>query len=292
MLQPLLPSDAARALIIASVRAKTYRALGGVGSGNFGHEGRPGEIGGSTATSGILDAIQKADGGFTYNPLTGHSPTSGYALSLHKDRERVLNEMSLVHLAQYAKDNNDLLSAADNYLGGWHNPEDGKFYLDVSTVVKNPSDAERLGREHHQLAYFDLSKGQSVPIEHHHVKAASTFYRGRLEDRANTRRSYRVGAQDDGARTDARRSGRSTQGARGLGGAGSGNFGHAGRKGEVGGSGGGLEGDQEVLTSQEQLSHSDRRWQVSLDCIISPRWQGGHPLARRDVSPYDRTGEK
>src|SRR5262245_43395288 len=41
-----LPLDSARAALLLA------RALGGPGSGNFGHAGRPGQVGGSAPTSG------------------------------------------------------------------------------------------------------------------------------------------------------------------------------------------------------------------------------------------------
>lgn len=124
--------------------------------------------------SGILEAIVQADGGFTYQPATGEQPKTGFALSLHKDRERIvsLKDISLMTLVQYAKDNIDLLSNPNNYFGAWHNPTDNKVYFDVSTVVNSSQEAERLGREAHQLAYFDLEQGKSVDITEARNQAA------------------------------------------------------------------------------------------------------------------------
>lgn len=114
----------------------------------------------------VLETISKPDGGFTYQPATDESPTSGYALSIYKGRERVFDvaKLTLNDLWEHAQDNWDLLSKPGNYIGGWHNPEDGKAYLDVSMVVKDKAEAERMGRENNQLAYFDLGKGESVKL--------------------------------------------------------------------------------------------------------------------------------
>lgn len=179
------------------------RSLGGAGSGNYGHSGRPGEIGGSGPSAGLLDAIKKADGGFTYNAVTGEQPKTGYALSLHKDREQVLDakQVSLVTLAQYAQDNRSLLGQPNNFLGAWHNPVDDKIYIDVSTVVKSATEAERLAREAHQLAYFDLEHGKSIEVPH--VKAAAQF--GWSQKRpSNATGSYRARQGVDWTRTDTR----------------------------------------------------------------------------------------
>jgi hypothetical protein len=124
---------------------------------------------------GILDAIGRADGGFTYHAVTGDQPKVGFALSLHPDREAIMDDSkaTVVALASYAAKNWDLLKDTNNYMGGWHNPEDGKVYLDVSTVVETAAEAERLCREANQIAYFDLVKGQSIKVAGgRHAKAA------------------------------------------------------------------------------------------------------------------------
>jgi len=124
---------------------------------------------------GILDAIGRADGGFTYHAVTGDQPKVGFALSLHPDREAIMDDSkaTVVALASYAAKNWDLLKETNNYMGGWHNPEDGKVYLDVSTVVDSAAEAERLCREANQIAYFDLVKGQSIKVVGgRHAKAA------------------------------------------------------------------------------------------------------------------------
>jgi len=234
----------------SQIRGLATRALGGVGSGNFGHEGRPGEVGGSGpgAIGAVLTAIHQADGGFTYHAVTGAQPSTGYALSLHKDRERVIpnaKDLTLDDLVDYTYQNRDLLEQDSNYLGGWHNPNDGKAYLDVSTVVPSRDDAERLGREHHQLAYFDLEKGQSVDlIRVHHGRKTDSKLNRPAQGASLPRRSDRVSQATHGPRFDTGGDrARTTKDSHvrtevvALGGPGSGNFGHEGRPGEVGGSG-------------------------------------------------------
>jgi hypothetical protein len=116
---------------------------------------------------GLMADIAKPDGGFTYSVTTNSSPKSGYALSIHKGREQVIpmKELTPLALTQYAIHNHDLLSQANNYLGAWHNPEDNKVYLDISTVVHSTEEATRLGRLHNQLAYFDLGKGEAIRLD-------------------------------------------------------------------------------------------------------------------------------
>jgi len=225
-----------------------FRNAGGPGSGNFGHAGRPGAVGGSsrgTGYSNLLRDISKPDGGFSYNPITRTSPTSGYMVSIHKGRELVLDTKAVngVTLATYVRDNADLLRQSNNYLGAWHNPENDKVYLDVSRHTESRAEAEALGKKHNQEAFFDLVNGKSVdlkPNEEAYGRAAEEafteagwFGRG-LADPVGD------GATDEGSHGhDANGSGDGRDDEdpfRSAGGPGSGHFGHAGRPGYVGGS--------------------------------------------------------
>ena len=136
---------------------------GGPGSGRY-PKGSGGQA--KPTPRNVLDSMMTPDGGFTYNVLSGHQPKTGFALSVHPDRGEIIDAVkaNVVALAQYTVKNWDLLKEKGNFIGGWHNPEDGKVYLDVSTVVKTPEEADHLSREAQQLAYFDLVKGTSVKI--------------------------------------------------------------------------------------------------------------------------------
>jgi hypothetical protein len=228
------------------------RMLGGPGSGNPDQprddQGQWTSSGGTASTPpGILDAINQADGGFTYHAVTGTQPKTGFVLSLHKDREQVLDvkDIDVVELATYAAKNRDLLGQTDNYLGGWHNPANGKVYLDVSTVVQSATDAEHLARAAQQEAYFDLQTGTSVPIDYGQqalVKAAQTYLEshGFFERPTHISRPHRAREAINGGgphtRTDRTRAGDPRARIVTAGGPGSGHFGHAGRPGEIGGS--------------------------------------------------------
>lgn len=138
-------------------------------SGKFTESGGGGTTHGSHGPeySKLLSTIRQPDAGFTVHAVTGKQPVKGYALSMFKGRETVkpVKDLTLLDLARFAKQNKDLLSQKDNYFGAWHNPANHAVYLDVSKIVSTPAEAERLGREHSQLAYFDLGHGRSVDIE-------------------------------------------------------------------------------------------------------------------------------
>lgn len=154
---------------------------------------------------GILDAIGRPDGGFTYHAVTGEQPTTGFALSIHRDREAVMDDSqaTVVALARYAAKNWGLLKESGNFIGGWHNPDDGKVYLDVSTVVETAEEADRLARAADQIAYFDLVKGQSIKIGTRHAAKADSPSHGATRRPAHAGGSDRPVQVVDGPRSHA-----------------------------------------------------------------------------------------
>lgn len=142
----------------------TIKQSGGKGSGNFGHAGRPGKVGGSSSDSGRSESKTGKDlynkvieqGGFTYQPIHDISPTDGYMVSPYSDREKVISTsiLSDKDIAEYIVNNRDLLQKSDHFLGGWIYEEN--CYLDISIRLKNKSDANRIARENNQIAFFDL----------------------------------------------------------------------------------------------------------------------------------------
>jgi hypothetical protein len=115
--------------------------------------------------------------GFTYHPIDGSSPTSGYALSPYRNRERVIDidQVSADSLEQYLIDNEDIWVRPDHYFGAWYNTEDGKVYLDVSIVAKTTEQAERLSVRHKQEAYYDLAAGETVYVRARGDEAGKSF---------------------------------------------------------------------------------------------------------------------
>jgi hypothetical protein len=164
---------------------------GGAGSGNFGHAGRPGEIGGSIGGGGrgaahardvtgaseaavdtarFFERVSEPDGGFSVNPITGSEPSGAghYAVSTFPKRGKVFDGASITpdDLYNYMRGNMAVLSKPDAYFGGWRDPETGKVYLDISRVTTDKAQAESLARRYNQIAYFDFGAGASVKVHH------------------------------------------------------------------------------------------------------------------------------
>lgn len=146
---------------------------GGKGSGNFGHKGRKGLVGGSSKTGGGMglamsravkgvkeyDPKNDIDGGFTVDLKTGESKrlgkSEGYAVGgygtemvvsmedWNKNKDRIVKE--------YFAKNRKKLQQDGYYLGGWvptkNSTSDksivGKVVLDVSRVFTDRKQAAR-----------------------------------------------------------------------------------------------------------------------------------------------------
>lgn len=148
---------------------------GGPGSGNFGHAGRPGEIGGSASASGAVRDLGKGivdktreTGGFTVSAkgeFLELGKTDGYAVGGQSNEascsvkdwndSRKRNKF----LRDYVKQNvSKLMPETGNYLGGW--VDNGRVYLDVSRVVKSEKEATIHAMKTDQDAITDFKKGE------------------------------------------------------------------------------------------------------------------------------------
>jgi len=147
--------------------ALTIKKQGGKGSGNYGHEGRPGKVGGSAskrigkAGSDLFNKLLES-GGFTYQPIYEISPATGFMVSPYSDREKVIETTSLSDkdIADYIINNRDLLQKQDHYLGGWL--YEGNCYLDISIRLESQSEANRVAKENNQIAFFDLDSMSEI----------------------------------------------------------------------------------------------------------------------------------
>lgn len=88
------------------------------------------------------------------------------AVSPYPNRSKVvpLGKLTPKVIQQYRDQNKDLLSKPGHHLGGWHDTETGKVYLDISVVVKTHSEARKLSEDHDQIAYFNLRTFETVTV--------------------------------------------------------------------------------------------------------------------------------
>lgn len=113
-------------------------------------------------------------GGATFNIQTGEyrKKGSGYSVSTFPEHEHIVKfdvmdlEDQSDAIEDYLKAKEEVLKQPDCYFGAWKDTATGEVYLDVSKVVDDPAEAERLCIEHHQEAYFDFSKMEEVRVKH------------------------------------------------------------------------------------------------------------------------------
>lgn len=152
---------------------RMIKILGGEGSGNFGHKGRPGKVGGSgpggtTSTKNDWKEVRNRlakEKGFSYQPvLKGFAPKAGFIVSPYADRSKIIpvNEITDADFENFFVDNYDLLKQENHYFGGWFKEEDGKIYFDVSIPVKTDEEANALAVQHYQQAYWDAVNEREV----------------------------------------------------------------------------------------------------------------------------------
>lgn len=159
---------------------------GGHGSGNWGHSGRPGKVGGSgksslgtrlrgRMTKGISEReyLHNIDGGFTIKTDTGETlrlgESNGYAVGGYGSEKVVSiedwNKNKDKIVGDYYAKNHDKLDQEGYYLGGWtpaRGKDRGKVFLDVSKVFKTEREAAKAMVETDQDAITDF-KGFRFP---------------------------------------------------------------------------------------------------------------------------------
>lgn len=52
----------------------------------------------------------------------------------------------------------------ETYVGVWYNQEDDSFYFDVSQWVEDKEEALALGKEHNQLAIYEIETGNCIQL--------------------------------------------------------------------------------------------------------------------------------
>lgn len=107
----------------------------------------------------ILKGLTPGEG-FTYNPYKQEHIKSGFAVSIYPDRSDIIDAKDLTpeRLEKFVEANKDLLTRAENSVGGWYDKDSGKVYLDVSFTTPSRELAEFAGKAYNQKAIGDLAK--------------------------------------------------------------------------------------------------------------------------------------
>ena len=94
--------------------------------------------------------------GFTIDINTLQQPTEGLAVS-YLATQNSFDKKDLAKVIKHAKEHN-------GYVGGWYNPENGKYYFDSTRMFPEDSLAAAVAfaRENEQHTVFDIAKGIDI----------------------------------------------------------------------------------------------------------------------------------
>ncbi len=119
----------------------------------------------------LLENLQKLylnilnEGGSTYDTKNDMFISNGYAVSIHKEYEEVVNidDFTTLTILKYYEKNYKVFKNDPNaYFGFWI--DGNKVYLDISNVYFDFNEAVALGKENKQLAIYDLSKNEDIRL--------------------------------------------------------------------------------------------------------------------------------
>jgi len=125
---------------------------------------------GSWATgmgAGVADSILlrvRENGGLSVNMVDGSEPTSGYMVAKGAQFGSIVSADDFYDpikgpkiLADYFKKHKKELGRGKNYLGLWHNKDDGQVYLDVSENIQDRERAISAGQKQDQISIWDVT---------------------------------------------------------------------------------------------------------------------------------------
>ena len=118
---------------------------------------------GAGVAESILTRVRE-NGGLSVNMVDGSEPTSGYMVAKGAKYGSIVSADDFYDpikgpkiLADYFKQHKKELGRGKNYLGLWHNKEDGKVYLDVSENIQDRERAISAGQKQDQISIWDVT---------------------------------------------------------------------------------------------------------------------------------------
>ena len=112
----------------------------------------------------------KENGGLSVNLKDGSEPTKGFMVAKGKKYAAIVKADDFFDetkgaeiLSSYMKRHKADLATGKNYLGLWHNTEDGQVYLDVSENIMDEGEATSRGRDRDQISIWDVANFKEIP---------------------------------------------------------------------------------------------------------------------------------
>lgn len=102
-------------------------------------------------------------GGFTIDPVSGRSPTTGKVVGIPGHEESFeLGSQLRADIDGWRERHAEALKGEGAHIGGWFDEDTGQAVLDVAIVVDTVKEARRLMEKFKQKAYYDLDRKREV----------------------------------------------------------------------------------------------------------------------------------
>ena len=107
-------------------------------------------------TDKILRLAKAEPGGFTVRLPELERVKSGI-VSAYKETQNCFGRIGLEKAIEHSMQH-------EKVLGGWFNSEDGKYYFDSCKVFTDMNEAIKFGKDHEQIAVFDLTNLRVIEL--------------------------------------------------------------------------------------------------------------------------------
>ena len=111
----------------------------------------------------------KQNGGLSVSLKDGSEPTKGFMVAKGKKFAAIVKADDFFDeakgaeiLSSYMKQHKSEFNNSNNYLGLWHNTDDGQVYLDVSENIEDEGQAISQGRERDQISIWDVANFKEI----------------------------------------------------------------------------------------------------------------------------------
>jgi hypothetical protein len=111
----------------------------------------------------------KENGGLSVSLKDGSEPTKGFMVAKGKKFAAIVKADDFFDeakgaeiLSSYMKQHKAEFKNSNNYLGLWHNTDDGQVYLDVSENIKDEGEAISRGRDRDQISIWDVANFKEI----------------------------------------------------------------------------------------------------------------------------------
>lgn len=111
----------------------------------------------------------KENGGLSVSLKDGSEPTKGFMVAKGKKFAAIVKADDFFDetkgaeiLSSYMKQHKSEFSNSNNYLGLWHNTDDGQVYLDVSENIEDEGEAISRGRDRDQISIWDVANFKEI----------------------------------------------------------------------------------------------------------------------------------